>query len=187
MRCNNEVLMNKITNNKLTKNVELRLTVLADLPDCKKMRADKYIKIVDSSGAEVTTTALYNKFKTPDNVFECERTGCVNTGTLYVGNDDGNVIYRLPYDAIEFPAGVVTFYATGFTGDKTVRFKIGDDENMTDANVYEQTVTGKGDEYVPVIIDLSQPPTIQDGNGWTPARSGAYNSILRNDIDAGIP
>lgn len=186
MRCNNEVLMNKITNNRLNKNMELRLSVLSNLPDCKKVRTDKYVKIVDGEGAEVATVPQFNKFNVPDNVFECLREGCVNSGTLYPMNAVANAIYRLAYDAVEFAAGVVTFYVTGFAGAKNVTVKIGDTEDMTNANVYTQSVTGKADEFTPVVIDLSQTPTSVQGSGWTPARSGAYLSINVDDADAGI-
>lgn len=186
MRCSNEVMMNKITNNKLDKNVELFLTVLNNLPDCKKVRANKYVKIVDGEGQEVSTTPQFNKFNVPDNMFECDREGCVNSGTLYPQNADGNVVYRLPYDAVEFAGGVVTFYVTGFTGSKTVTVKLSSTDDFTDADVYTQSVTGKDGEFTPVIIDLSTPPSSEEGSGWTPARSGAYLSINVNDENAGI-
>ena len=186
MRCNNDVLMNKITNKKLDKNMELRLSVLSNLPDCKKVRANKYVKIVDGEGQEVSTTPQYNKFKVPDNVFECMREGCINSGTLYPENADANVVYRLPYDAVEFANGVVTFYVTGFEGSKDVTIKLSDKEDFTDADVYTKSVEGKGEEFVPVVIDLSQTPSSVEGNGWTATRNGAYLSINVNDADAGI-
>lgn len=186
MRCNNEVLMNKITNNKLDKNVELYLTIQNDLPDCKKVRADKYAKIVDSSGVEITTVPQFNKAKRPDNLFECEREGCVNSGTLYPQDADAHVIYRLPYDAVEFAGGLITFYATGFTGSQTATIKVSDTDTFVDADVYEISVSGNGDEFAPVIVDLSQPPFSQEGNGWTPTRTGAYISIFIADANAGI-
>lgn len=186
MRCNNDVLMNKITNKKLDKNMELRLSVLSNLPDCKKVRANKYVKIVDSEGQEVSTTPQYNKFKVPKNVFECMREGCINSGTLYPQDADANVIYRLPYDAVEFANGVVTFYVTGFTGEKDVTVKLSDKDDFANADVYTETLEGKGDEFVPVVIDLSQTPSSVEGEGWTATRNGAYVSIKVDDENAGI-
>lgn len=186
MRCNNDVLMNKITNNKLDKNVELFLTVLNNLPDCKKVRADKYVKIVDGEGAEVETVPQFNKFKVPDNMFECDREGCINSGTLYPQNAEGNVIYRLPYDAVEFAGGLVTFYVTGFEGAKNVTVKISDKDDFANADVYTQSATGNGDGFVPVIIDLSEAPSSATGDGWTATRNGAYISINVADANAGI-
>lgn len=186
MRCNNEVLMNKITNNKLDKNIELFLTILNNLPDCKKVRADKYVKIVDGEGAEVETTPMFDKYNKPDNMFECDRAGCITSGTLYPMNADGNVVYRLPYDAVEFAGGIVTFYVTGFEGAKDVTVKLSDTDAFTNADVYTKSVTGKEDGFVPVIIDLSEAPTSEAGEGWTPSRSGAYISINVNDANAGI-
>lgn len=186
MRCGNDVLMNKITNNKLDKNVELFLTVLNNLPDCKKIRANKYLKIVDGTGTEIPTPPQFNKFNVPENMFECDREGCINSGTLYPQAADGNVIYRIPYDAVEFAGGLITFYVTGFTGSATATVKISDTDDFTNADVYEPTVEVKADDFTPVIIDLSQTPDTTAGTGWTATRSGAYLSILVPNANAGI-
>lgn len=186
MVCNNDALMNIITNKKLDKNVQLFLTVMKDLPDCKKIRANKYMKIVDSTGAEVSTTPYYNSSQRPENLFECDREGCVTSGTLYPQNVDAHVVYRVPHDAVEFAGGLITFYVNGFTGDKTVTFKISSTEDFTNADVYTKTVTGKGDTYVPVVIELTSAPSSEQGTGWEASRNGAYISINVADANAGI-
>lgn len=186
MRCSNDVLMNKITEKKLDKNVELFLTVMNDLPDCKKIRANKYMKVVNGQGEEMSVTPQYNNFQKPDNLFECDREGCITSGTLYPLDADANVVYRIPYDAVEFAGGLITFYVTGFTGAKDVTVKISNTEAFTDADVYVKSVTGKTDGFVPVIIDLSEAPTSEQGTGWEATRNGAYLSIHVNDAGAGI-
>lgn len=186
MNCNNATLMDKIGLNKLNKLHEIRLSVLNNLPDCKKVRANKFVKIANDDGTEVDTTSTFNRFLVPDNQFECMREGCVNSGTLYPNNADGNVIYRLPFDAVEFSSGVATFYVTGFDGAQTVTVKMSTTDDFANADVYEVPVTGKGADFVPVVVDLSQTPTSVVGNGWEASRSGAYISIKVPDANAGI-
>ncbi len=187
MRCTNDVLMSKITNNKLDKNVELFLTVLDDLPDCKRISADRYVKVVDGEGVEAETAPTFNRFLRPESQFECDKDRCVNTGTLYIGNAANSAIYRLPYDAVEFAAGVITFYVTGFTGDKNATVTIATDSDFTNADVFVIPVTGKANEFTPVVLDLaSTTPSSTAGTGWTPSSTGAYLKINVNDANAGI-
>lgn len=186
MRCDNETLISKITQNKLNKLTEVSFNVLGNLPDCKRINTKYVAKIIDSEGAVIEgVTATYNKHNRPNNAFECMKEGCVNTGTLYVGNASGYAVYRLPYDATKFAAGIVTFYVTGYTGAKNVTFKISSADTFADADVYTVSAVGTAGEFTPVVIDLSQTPTSVVGNGWE-AGKGAYVAINVADANAGI-
>lgn len=166
-RCKNDLLMKKIGVDKLTNQQEVDFTVLNDLPDCRRINASKYI----------TGSGTYNRYRSPENQFECMRTGCVNSGTLY--NEGAATTYQAQFDATEFAAGVVTFYVTGSDAG-TVTFKISESANFTDADVYEVPLAalarGK-DGYKAVVVDLATEPTSEVGNGWTPNATGAFISI----------
>lgn len=186
MRCDMETLISKITQNKLNKLTEVSFNVLGNLPDCKRINAKYYAKIIDAENVTVADAApTYNKHNRPSNAFECLKEGCVNTGTLYVGNAGYYAVYRLPYDATKFAAGVVTFYVTGFTGAKNVTFKISATDTFANADSYTVSATGVSGEFTPVVIDLSQTPTMTIGTGWT-AGNGAYVAINVDDANAGI-
>ena len=164
-RCKNDILITKIGVNKLQKETEVDFNVNRYLPDCRKILANKY---VSGSGA-------YNRYAVPVNQFECVREGCVNSGTLM--NEGAATIYYAQYDAIEFAAGVITFYVKGSNGTATVM--ISDKQNMTNADQYtidlSKIQTGS-DGYKAVVVDLSQAGT-DVGTGWTPNHIGAYISI----------
>lgn len=166
-RCKNDLLMSKIGVDKLNKLQEVDFTVSQDLPDCRRINASKY---VDGSGT-------YNRYKSPENQFECLRTGCVNSGTLY--NEGAVTAYKATFDATEFAAGVVTFYTTGIEAAKAV-VKISDVATFADADVYEvplQYIVAGKDGYRAVVVDLAKTPTSEEGNGWQPTSTGAYISI----------
>lgn len=165
-RCKNDILITKIGVNKLQKETEVDFNVNRYLPDCRKIIANKYV---------MGGTQNYNRYAVPKNQFECVREGCVNSGTLYLGSDP--VVYRAQFDAIEFAAGVITFYVVGSVGMATV--KISDKPNMTNADQYtidlSKIQTGS-DGYKAVVVDLSKEAS-EVGDGWTPNHTGAYISI----------
>lgn len=171
-RCTNEVLLNKIGLDPIKENAEIEFRLRTDLPDCRKISADAYIAASETPG--------YSKFRKPQNRFECMRTGCVNTGTINLATADATVTYRAMYDAVEFANGVVTYYVyvpQGTTFPVVATFKIGDDAALTNADVYTVNITQAmvtSDGFVPMFIDLSQTPASVEGNGWTPAPTGAY-------------
>ena len=164
-RCKNDLLITKIGGKKLQKEVETEFVVHNYLPDCRRILASKRI------GAD----GAFNQFAIPGNQFECMREGCVNSGTLYIG--ENAVTYKAQWDAIEFANGVVTFYTIGTEG--SLLFKIGEAENLANADSYtvdlSKIETG-ADGYKAVIIDLSKAGT-KVGNGWTPNHIGAFISI----------
>ena len=168
-KCRNDIFMSKVGVNKLDKQTEVHFDVQRNLPDCKKINTQKYV----SSAAEAPT---FNRYKTPQNQFECLRVGCVNSGTLY--NDGKNTVYRITEDATEFSAGVITFYVAGAdTG--TAKVKLSNTAEFTDAWEYDvdlSTMSKGKDGYVAVIVDLAKTPAII-GEGWTPQESGAFLAI----------
>lgn len=167
-RCTNDVLLNKIGLNKLDKNDELSLRVRRDLPDCRKINAKNYIQIAASAGES------YNKYDRPDDMFECNREGCVNSGTLLIAAATKAVDYFIRHDATEFAAGILTFY-TRSTAAATLTVTISDSGTFTNADVYEVAIPATDAPlFHPVMIDLSQTPTSVVGTGWEATDAGAY-------------
>lgn len=164
-KCGNDVLMKKVSVEKLSKTDEIEFRIRRDLPDCKKINTKN---TVSGSGS-------YNNYAKPINRFECLRKGCVNTGTLSVTAGTA-VTYRAAFDAIEWSSGVVTFYVKTSSAT-SVTVSIGDDAALANADVYTVNITADmitDDGYAPVFIDLSQPPSSTAGTGWTPSANGAY-------------
>jgi len=167
-RCNMEELIKKVGIDKLSKNVEVSFALHRNLQDCRKINTRYYAEL--SEGATVT----YNGLRKPQNRFECNRKGCVNTGTLMMGAANDAVIFKAQYDATDYAAGAVAFYVypgTGVTFPITLTFKISDVKAMTNADTYTRTITAAevtDDGYVPIVIDLAKTPTAEVGNGWTP-------------------
>lgn len=165
-RCKNDILIGKIGAEKLQKTTEVDFTVHHYLPDCRRIKASKYVQ---GSGA-------FNSYLIPKNQFECVRDGCTNSGTLF--SKGVEAIYKATYDAVEFAAGVLTFYTTGSNGTAVV--KISDSATLTNADVYSiglSTIETAADGYKAVVVDLSQTPSSETGDGWTPNHVGAYISI----------
>lgn len=187
MNCGTEDLIKKITMKKLDKFTEVSFSVLGKLPDCKRLDAQDVLKVLGANGDEITTGLDYNLFNIPENTFECaNRDGCANTGTFYPGVANAKMFYFLPYNGVEFANGVITFYATGFTGSKNITVSISDKENMTNADVYVIPATGVTGKFVPVAVDLSATPNSVEGTGYAPSLAGAYLSISIDDANAGI-
>ena len=187
MRCDMETLINKIATNKLNKQVEVDFSILGNLPDCKRINTKDYIKVINASNTEVDTVLAYNKYNKPANMLECAATpNCVNTGALALGATTNYAVYRLPYNAVDFASGIITFYVTGFTGAKNVTLKISDTASFTNADVYTASVTGETGEFTPVLFDLSKTPSTTEGDGYTAVESGAYIAINVADAGASI-
>ena len=177
-KCRNDIFMEKVGVDKLNKQMEVHFDVQRNLPDCKKINTSKYV----SSEADAPR---YNRYKTPNNQFECMRVGCVNSGTLY--NEGKATVYKISEDATEFSAGVITFYALAPEGSKA-KVKLSSTADFTDAWEYEIDLAdmSKGkDDFYAVIVDLAKEPTVI-GEGWTPDESGAYISIeiVNEDVEA---
>lgn len=181
-KCKNEVLLSKIGMQKLSKQTEVTLEVLDDLPDCKKINAKNYI-FRDSDNEE------YKPFDRPVDVFECKAVLCNNTGTLTMSNDDTttnpvvSANYRIPFDARDFAAGIITFYVKSIA-DEAVngRFKIyavGDDANYDE---YDFTSV-EGEGFHPIVIDLTKDPDNVGGTGWEAIENGAVISI---EVPSGV-
>lgn len=168
-KCKNDILLKKVNENKLTEHVEVDFALSYELPDCRKIDAKNF---VNTPG-----THSYNAYSIPADVFDCNRGGCVNTGTLTLNEVDGSsqpveqtVQYRINQDANDYASGVIAFYASATTYPATITVKVSDASAMTDADVYTYELTNtSGSAHVPVVIDLSQPPASVDGNGWTPS------------------
>lgn len=177
-RCGNDVLMKKVSVEKLSNSTEVEFRIRKDLPDCKK---------IDTKNT-VSGTGAYNRYAKPANRFECLRKGCVNSGTLTVAAADSNVLYRAPYDATEWAAGVVTFYVKTNAAN-TVTVTIGDEQTLANSDVYTVNIAASDitdDGYAPVFVDLSKPPSSENGSGWTPSANGAYIQLSSNTANTGF-
>ena len=175
-KCRNDIFMSKVGVDKLNKQMEVHFDVQRNLPDCKKINASNY----KSTEAEAPK---YNRYKTPNNQFECLRVGCVNSGTLY--NEGKATVYQIREDATQFSAGVITFYALAPEGSKAT-VKLSNTADFTDAWEYEIDLAdmSKGkDDFYAVIVDLTKEPTVI-GEGWTPSETGAFISIELTNDDA---
>lgn len=177
-KCNSGVLLNKIGMRKLDQNQEIDIRIRKDLPDCRRINAKDYFA--------VSGDVSFNKFRKPENRFECMRKGCINSGLLMMGEADETVTYRVMEDAVEFANGVVTFYVyPDGNVPATITFKIADDSALANANVFTVTVTADQvteDGFAPVLIDFSTPPSSVDGEGWTATSSGAYIQLSADQV-----
>ena len=176
-RCNNAVLLNKIGMKNLTNQTEIDIRVRKDLPDCKRINTKKF--------DDISGQYRYNQFLKPANQFECMRKGCVNTGTLFTEETDEDVIYHARYDAVDFAAGVITFYVKVDNMPATVTVTISDGDTFTNADVYTTTITASmvtSDGFVPVVIDLSATPSSEEGTGWQPTHNGAWIKLSADKV-----
>ena len=176
MQCRNDVYMRKIGVNKADKLMEVDFDVQRNLPDCRKINASKY----ESSEA---TNPTYDKYQIPANQFECMNFGCVNSGTLIVGNNK-KTIYKTT-NGEDFSAGVITFYVTSdVTG---VSVTLSDTLAGTNAWTYTPFIgSANTDGYKAVVVDLAQTPTVV-GEGWTPSEGNVYIAItLTGGASAGL-
>lgn len=168
MRCNMEALIKKVGINKLEKNVEVSFALHRNLQDCRKINTRHYAALGEGA------TGSYNSLRKPQNRFECNRKGCVNSGTLMMGKAGDSVTFKAQYDATDYAAGAVAFYVypgNGISYPITLTFKISEVQAMTNADIYTRTITAAevtDDGYIPIVIDLSQTPSSEEGNGWTP-------------------
>lgn len=170
-RCSNNALLAKIGQKKLDSNKEIDFSVRRPLPDCRKVNARKAINAV----------LPFRKMLKPVNRFECAPDGCSTTGTATVAT---TAQYFISGDATEFSSGVITFYVKADTLPMTVKVRLSDTEAMTDADVYNINLTANmktDDDFIPVMVKLSDPADGQDGNGWTASANGVYIEFSGDD------
>ncbi|MEI5994018.1 hypothetical protein [Candidatus Enterococcus mansonii] len=170
-RCSNDTLISKIGMKSLNKLMEVDFAVLTDIDSCVKVNTKNYI---DHTG----TSAVYNVYSTPEDMFNCLAEGCKNSGTLTVMNAAGatsGASFGVNADATEFAAGVITYYihfpAAGTYGVETTISDIAD-QNQSDSDVYQKQVTVKEAGFQPVVIDLSKLPEAISGTGWMASENG---------------
>ncbi|MHC5215195.1 hypothetical protein ACYSNR_00900 [Enterococcus sp. LJL128] len=181
-KCRNDVLINKIGLKALTKLMEVDFAVLTDIDSCVRVNTKNYI---DYQG----TTATYNGYSTPDDMFNCLAEGCKTTGTLMVTNGAGltsGATFSVLADATDFVAGVITYYVHFPTaGEYTLKTTISDitNQNMTNADIYSQVVTVQSEGFFPVVVDLSKVPTSQEGTGWDASESGVLIKLEATPVD----
>lgn len=180
MRCGNEAVLKLVAQEALAQSTQIDFRLRRDLPDCKKINTKNFIAI---SGEHT-----YNRFKKPENRFECGRVGCVNTGLAMMAVADETVDYRAMFDATEFASGVVTFYVypdANATYPITLTFMVSDKADFSDADVYTKEIAQTdvtSDGFVPVMINLANPPSTVEGAGWTASESGAYFRLSANAV-----
>ena len=166
-RCGNEKVLAKIGQKKMESNQEIDFSVRRPLSDCRKINTKKAIN----------ATLPYRANHKPTNRFECYPDGCSTTGTATVAD---SAKYFVAGDATEFESGVVTMYVEAETLPTTVTVKISDEEAMTNADVYEISLTENmktDDGYIPVLVKLSDVPASEEGEGWTASNNGAYIEV----------
>lgn len=175
MNCKNDAFMRKVGISKLDKNVEVDFDVQRFLPECRKIKADKYV-------STAATAPTFNRYRIPANQFECMNFGCVNSGTLYIGSGK-KTVYKAD-NAEDFANGVITFYVTEDVTSAEVA--VSDTEAGTNADKYTVTPGKAVGGYKAVVVDLTQTPT-EVGEGWTPGDGYAYIAItLTGSGDAGL-
>lgn len=175
-RCSNAELMKKIGIKKLDKTVEVTFDIHRDLPDCRKINTKDYINTLSG--------VTYNKYKRPENQFECLREGCITSGVLNVPTGQ-TPVYKAQFDATEFENGVITLYVYpgGTTLPANVTLTISDADTFTDSDVYTFAVTSDmvgEDGFAAVMVVLQDTPTSTTGNGWTASAGGAYIKLSAN-------
>lgn len=170
-RCNNEELIRKVSLAKLKKSTEIDLALLRDLPDCRIIKAKAF--------SAISGTYTWDNYNRPVNRFECMPKGCTTSGTLNLAQS-GTVTYRIPGDAREIAAGVITFYVTGLT-PMTATVKVSESDTFTNADVYTVDAVFADDGYAPIVIDLTKEPDSVEGNGWT-AEAVSYIQISLSKV-----
>ena len=174
--CVSDLIVNKVTNNKLTTKIELNLVVLRDIENCRRIKTRSPIEIVGD-------TATFDEFTSPDDVFNCLAVGCTNSGTLNLSGAAGGVVsakFAAHYDATEFQAGIATYYiyfpAAG-TYKVTTTMSDALIVNQADADVFEQSISVTAEGFAPVVVDFSEIPTSVSGSGWVASPAGAIINI----------
>lgn len=175
-RCSNNELLRKIGNKSYTKDTEVTFNTIEDIDRCVRVNARNPISTVSS-------TDDYSQFLIPDDRFNCYPRGCRNTGTLILtGTADGEVSarYAVPYDATEFYAGLVTYYAYfPEAGTYTVTTSISSirDASMANKDTYQQEITVTESGFRPIIINFENVPTGTTGSGWQADEAGAIIEV----------
>lgn len=167
-KCKNDVLIQKVGLKKLSNTMEVDFDVLRRMPDCNRINAKNYYGATQPS-------PTYDKWKIPEDVFECDKAECVNTGTL---SGFGTIIYRIVGPTYNWANGIILFYGTPA---KVPYVEISADPDFTNSDKY-QPITDMGlrdtdpalDAYV---VDLSQAPSSTTGTGW--ARYNATGAFIR--------
>ena len=185
-KCKRDAILAKVQPDRLNDQSEIAFSVLTSTNDCMKINAKDYIGYHGE-------TASYNRYNSPADMFNCLAEGCKNSGTLMLKNAAGSNVgakYTAPFDATDFSAGIITFYAyfeTAGTYDVTVTLSDVADIAQANAYVYAQTVT-VDEGFRPILIDLSQVPTSQVGTGWDITENGAtINADIINADPLAIP
>lgn len=163
-KCSNTELFKKIGQKLIDDMSEIEFVLYNELPNCKTINAGKYIS--------VSGNAAYDRYNVPENKFECNPMACVNSGTLMLTESSENVVYKAQFNAIEFSAGVITFYVKGNGTAGTVTVLVSDTSSFTNANSYTLNY-GASTGFIPMLLDLNSAPT-DVGDGWTPTSKGAY-------------
>lgn len=172
-KCRNEVFLGKIKQEKLTKETEVTFNVIDALPDCRRIVTKNYI-----SSEEIAAT--WEKFDVPHNQLECDATPCGNSGTLYLTNANGEVVYSM--SGTDWANGIITFYVTGTT---SAQVTVGNSD-FSNADVYTVTLSEAGDDgYKVGIVNLSATPTSVVSGGWTPSDIN-YIKIKLTSAGAGV-
>lgn len=172
-RCN-ETHFHSYSKSKLENTTEVTFDLQEDVDNCKRVMAKNHYAVVG--------TAKFRRFDKPESRLECNADGCRNSGTVYVTPASGEkaaASYKLGFNAIDFAAGIITFYVKA---DDAANYTvtIGSDAEFKDAESYKVAVAKDAldaNGYAMVTVILADVPNATAGNGWTASEAGAYLKI----------
>lgn len=192
-RCSNNKLASKIQYNTYDKQTEIFINVLKDIETCDRIVTANYVGL-----NPVGATATFDMYAYPEDAFQCNASGCTNSGTLevsYTTEDEetppeAGATFLGLYDATEFFGGVVTYYvkfdeAGTYTLDTTFA-----DRQYVDAiaagtpsvpsDTYTRTITvteAMVGQYIPIVVDLSEVADSEVAPGWEATESGVVVNV----------
>lgn len=172
-RCN-ETHFHSYSKSKLENTTEVTFDLQEDVDNCKKVMTKNHYAVVG--------TGKFRRFDKPESRLECNADGCRNSGTEYITPATGakaSASYKLAFNAIDFAAGIVTFYVKAEDA-VNLTVTLGSDAEFKDADVYKVAVK-KADldamGYAMVTVILADVPNATEGSGWSASEAGAYLKI----------
>lgn len=171
--CNVDTLAKKIIISSLKKETEVTFSIKKDIDSCVEIDTDNFESVIGAN-------SYYDPYAIPEDMFNCEAKGCINSGTRNVTTNDEGVagaVFTSNSDAIEYAAGVITYYVKlAMPKTYTVSTTVSDikDRQQANSNIYikEVTDTETVDGYYPIVIDLSTLPDSENGTGWVASEDG---------------
>lgn len=165
-KCKNDVLMQKVGLKKLSNTMEVDFDVLRRMPDCNRINAKNYYSAANAS-------PTYDRWKVPEDVFECDKAECVNSGTL--SGFGAEVVYAVKGNVADWANGIITYYVPP---NVSLDIEISADDTFTNRDKYYGVPTfGLLDSdpvFTALVVDLSKTPDGTFGTGWSRTGNVAY-------------